>query len=67
MMNIVNDEKLNIDKTILHKFVFSHQKVCIQNRVVIAWRGAASAGLVSSADRADMKAPVPRFSRFSCN
>ena len=27
---------------------------------VIAWRGAASAGLVSSADRADMKAPVPR-------
>ena len=31
-----------------------------ENRAVIAWRGAASAGLVSSADRADMKAPVPR-------
>ena len=29
-----------------------------ENRAVIAWRGAASAGLVSSADRADMKAPV---------
>ena len=27
---------------------------------VIAWRGAASAGLVSSADRAYMNAPVPR-------
>ena len=27
---------------------------------MIAWRGAASAGLVSSADRAYMKAPVPR-------
>ena len=32
----------------------------LENRAVIAWRGAASAGLVSSADRADMKAPVPR-------
>ena len=31
-----------------------------ESRAVIAWRGAASAGLVSSADRADMKAPVPR-------
>ena len=31
-----------------------------ENRAVIAWRGAASAGLVSSADRADMKAHVPR-------
>ena len=31
-----------------------------ENRAVIAWRGAASAGLVSSADRAYMKAPVPR-------
>ena len=31
-----------------------------ENRAVIAWRGAASAGLVSSADRADMKAPVPQ-------
>ena len=30
------------------------------NRAVIAWRGAANAGLVSSADRAYMKAPVPR-------
>ena len=27
---------------------------------MIAWRGAASAGLVSPADRAYMKAPVPR-------
>ena len=27
---------------------------------MLAWRGAASAGLVSSADRAYMKAPVPR-------
>ena len=27
---------------------------------MIAWRGAATAGLVSSADRAYMKAPVPR-------
>ena len=27
---------------------------------MIAWRGAASAGLVSSADRAYMKSPVPR-------
>ena len=31
-----------------------------ENRAVIAWRGAASAGLVSSADRAYMKAPVHR-------
>ncbi len=31
-----------------------------KNRTVIAWRGAASAGLVSAADRADMKAPIPR-------
>ena len=31
-----------------------------ENRAVIAWRGAASAGLVSSADRAYMNAPVPR-------
>ena len=31
-----------------------------ENRAVIAWRGAASAGLVSAADRAYMKAPVPR-------
>ena len=31
-----------------------------ENRTVIAWRGAASAGLVSSADRAYMNAPVPR-------
>ena len=31
-----------------------------ENRAVIAWRGAASAGLFSSADRAYMKAPVPR-------
>ena len=30
-----------------------------ENRAVIAWRGAASAGLVSPADRAYMKAPVP--------
>ena len=30
-----------------------------KNRTMIAWRGAASAGLVSSADRAYMKAPVP--------
>ena len=29
-----------------------------ENRAVIAWREAASAGLVSSADRAYMKAPV---------
>ena len=32
----------------------------LENRAVIAWRGAANAGLVSSADRAYMKAPVPR-------
>ena len=31
-----------------------------ESRAVIAWHGAASAGLVSSADRAYMKAPVPR-------
>ncbi len=30
-----------------------------ENRAVIAWRGAASAALVSSADRAYMKAPRP--------
>ena len=30
-----------------------------ENRAVIAWRGAASAGLGSAADRAYMKAPVP--------
>ena len=30
-----------------------------ENRAVIAWREAASAGLVSSADRAYMKAPSP--------
>ena len=31
-----------------------------ENRAVIAWREATSAGLVSSADRAYMKASVPR-------
>ena len=31
-----------------------------ENRAVIAWRGAVSAELVSSADRAYMKSPVPR-------
>ena len=31
-----------------------------ENRAVIAWRGAASTGLVSPADRAYMKAPVSR-------
>ena len=31
-----------------------------ENGAVIAWRGAATAGLVSSADRAYMKASVPR-------
>ena len=31
-----------------------------ESRAVIAWRGAANAGMVLSADRADMKAPVPR-------
>ena len=31
-----------------------------ENRVVIVWRRAASAGLVSPADRAYMNAPVPR-------
>ena len=31
-----------------------------KNRTVIAWRGAVSAELVSSADRAYMKSPVPR-------
>ena len=31
-----------------------------ENGAVIAWRGAASAGLVSSADRAYMKVPIPR-------
>ena len=36
-----------------------------ENRAVIAWRGAASAGLVSSADRAYMNAPVPRPSSYA--
>nr|DAT34944.1 MAG TPA: hypothetical protein [Caudoviricetes sp.] len=31
-----------------------------ENRTVIVWRGAASAGLVSLVDRAYMKAPGPR-------
>jgi len=31
-----------------------------ENRAVLAWRGAVSAGLVSTADRAYMKAPVHR-------
>ena len=31
-----------------------------ENRAVLVWRGAASAGLFSSADRAYMKTPVPR-------
>ena len=31
-----------------------------ENRAVLAWREAASAGLVSSADRAYMEVPVPR-------
>ena len=31
-----------------------------ENRAVLVWRGAASAGLFSSADRAYMKAPVLR-------
>ena len=31
-----------------------------ENRAVLAWRGAVSAGPVSTADRAYMKAPVPR-------
>ena len=31
-----------------------------ENRAVLVWRGAASAGLFSSANRAYMKAPVPR-------
>ena len=31
-----------------------------ESRAVIAWRGAANAGLVLSADRAYMKALVPR-------
>ena len=30
-----------------------------ENRAVLVWRGAASAGLFSSADRAYMKTPVP--------
>ena len=29
-----------------------------ENRAVLVWRGAVSAGLVSTADRAYMKAPV---------
>ena len=32
-----------------------------ENGAVIAWRGAANAGLVLSADRAYMKASVPRL------
>ena len=31
-----------------------------ENRAVLAWRGAVSTGLVSTADWAYMKAPVPR-------
>ena len=31
-----------------------------ENRAVLVWRGAVSAGLVSTADWAYMKAPVPR-------
>ena len=31
-----------------------------ENRAVIVWRVATSTGLVSSADRVYMKAPVPR-------
>ena len=31
-----------------------------ENRAVLEWRGAVSAGLVSTADRAYMKAPVHR-------
>ena len=31
-----------------------------ENKAVIVWRGAANTGLVSSADRAYMKAPVLR-------
>ena len=31
-----------------------------ENKAVIVWRGAANTGLVSSADRAYMKAPVSR-------
>ena len=31
-----------------------------ENRTVLAWRGAASTGPVSTADRAYMNAPVPR-------
>ena len=34
-----------------------------ENRAVIAWHGAASAGLVSPADRAYMKAPSPVLCR----
>ena len=30
-----------------------------ENRAVLAWRGAVSAGLVSSADRAYMESPRP--------
>ena len=37
----------------------------MENRTVIVWREAASAGLVSSADRAYMKAPVPRPSSYA--
>ena len=31
-----------------------------ENRAMLAWRGAVSTGLVSTADWAYMKAPVPR-------
>ncbi len=31
-----------------------------ENSAVLVWRGAASAGLFSTADRAYMNAPVPR-------
>ena len=37
-----------------------------ENRAVLAWRGAASAGLVSSADRAYMKAPRPSTYAPTC-
>ena len=29
-----------------------------ENRIAVAWRGGTSAGLISSADRAYMRAPV---------
>ena len=37
-----------------------------ENRAVLVWRGAASAGLFSSADRAYMKAPVPSSYAPAC-